>query len=425
MNLRFLIITVIAIYCQSMPAVRAQAPKASALGLDIEAVVGEEAISTYDINSRIKFVITTTSLSNTQAVRDGIRPQIIRALIDERLQLKSAASNDIVITDDEVARAVKSIEKQRGMSEGAIARMLSQNSVPYETFTQQVKAQLAWSALVSRKVRPLVKISDEEVKLAHIKIPKPKVKQELKIVALVLPIDKAAREPQVKQLAARLAGEIRGGASFDEVYRQFSGIGGKPEAFWVKPEQLDPAIGRALANAQSGSISSPIRTNDSYTIVKVYDTRSLEKVVPKEIEVQMKEILLKLKQDASPKEADVLLQIGEEVAKNPGTCQEKGIANIGNFGDFDIDVQLTKKRMSDMPPAIKIIAENLNVGDISTPFASSEGIRLYMLCDRREASDTIDDKEQLANLLFQQKMELEAEKYMRNLRREAFIEIRG
>lgn len=402
----------------------AQGTKASALGLDIEAIVGEEAISTYDVNSRIKFVITTTSLSNTDEVRRGIRPQIIRAIIDEKLQLKSAADNKITISDEEVARAVASIEKQRNMPEGAIAKMLAQGGVPYDTFTQQVRAQLAWSALVARKIRPQIKISDEEIQLAHIKLPKPKVKQELKIAALVLPVDKA-REPQVKQLAARLAGEIRGGASFDEVYRQFSGIGGKPEAFWVKPEQLDPAISKALANAASGMISAPIRTNDSYTIVKVYDTRSLEKEAPKEIEVQLKEILLKLKEDASPKEADVLLQIGEEVAKNPGTCKEEGIAGVDDLKDFDIDVKLTRTRVSQLAPAVRIIADNLNVGDISTPFASSEGIRLYMLCDKREASDIVEDKDQLANLLFQQKIALEAEKYMRNLRREVFIEIRG
>lgn len=423
MHIRSLLITAfIASSLMASPGI-AQT-KASNLGLDIEAVVGDEAISTYDVNSRIKFVIATTNLSNTEDVRKGIRPQIIRAIIDEKLQLKSATSNSISISDEEVARAIKGIEKQRGMAEGYIAKMLAQHNVPYETFTEQVRAQLAWSALVSRKIRPQIKISEEEVQYAHIKLPKPKARQELKIVPLVLPVDKA-REAQVRQLAQKLAGELRSGASFDEVYRQFSGIGGKPDAFWVKPEQLDPAIGKALANAQSGMISSPIRTNDSYTIVKVYDTRSLEKEMPKEIEVQMKEILLKLKEDATPKEADVLLQIGEEVAKNPGSCKEEGIAGLDNLKEFDIDVKLTKNRMSQLPPAIKIIAENLKVGDISTPFASSEGIRLYMLCDKREASDVIEDKEQLANLLFQQKIALEAEKYMRNLRRETFIEVRN
>ncbi len=425
MNLRPYILALISSGLLVASPAYAQKQGVSALGLDIEAVVGEEVISTYDVNSRIKFVIATTSLSNTAEVRQGIRPQIIRALIDERLQLKNAEANKINISDEEVARAIKGIEKQRNMSDGAIARMLANNNVPAETFTQQVKAQLAWSALMSRKVRPHVKISDEEVKLAHIKLPKPDVKQELRIAALVLSVDKPGRDPEIKQLAQKLSGEIRGGASFEEVYRQFSGIGGKPESFWVKPEQLDPAIGRALKNAQSGMISAPIRTNDGYTIIKVYDTRSLEKATPKEEEVQLKEILLRLKNDASPKEADVLLQIGEEVAKNPGSCKEEGIASIDNLGDFDIEVKLTSNRLSALAPAVKIIADNLKVGDISTPFASSEGIRLYMLCGRGEAPDIADDKEQLANVLFQQKMALEAEKYMRNLRREAFVEIRN
>ena len=80
--------------------------------------------------------------------------------------------------------------------------------------------------------------------------------------------------------------------------------------------------------------------------------------------------------------------------------------------------------MSELPPAVKIIAENLKVGDISTPFASDEGIRLYMLCDKKENVVKTPDHEQVFRILMQQKMELAAQKYIRNLRRETFVEIR-
>ncbi len=403
------------------------APTASGIGLDIAAVVGEDVISTYDVNSRIKFIIATTNLSNRPEVVEGIRPQVVRTLIDEKLQMKDAAKNEITISDEDVMQAVAGIEKQRGMPAGAIAKILDQNNVPHDTFTSQIRAQLAWSKLVVRKIRPQVKISDEEVRMAHIAVPAPAVKQELQIAVLVLPVDKPSRDGEVKKLGERLSGEIRGGASFEEVYRQFSGLasGGKPDTFWVKPEQLDPALARVLGGAQPGMVTSPIRTNDSYTIVKVYDTRALEAAPPKDVEVLLKEILLKLKEDADPKEADVLLHIGEEVAKNPGTCEEKGVASIKDLADFDIEVNLNRTRLAALPPAVKIIAENLKVGDISTPFATSEGIRLFMLCDRRQASAEAMDKERLSNLLFQKKMELEVQKYMRNLRREAFVEIRA
>lgn len=425
--MRFFLYYITIVACV-LVAVRAPVAQASSqLGLDIAAVLNGEIISTYDVDSRIKFIIATTNLSNTPEVRAGIRPQIVRALIDERLQLADAEKNGITVSDEEVARAVAALEKQRNMSDGAIMRMLAQNGVSTGTFSSQVRAQLAWNKLVMRKIRPYVTVSEDEAKLVHVRMPKPAVRQELKIAPLVLAVDKPARDAEVKALAQRLAGEVRGGASFEEIYRQFSGSGNSPEPFWVKPEQLDPAIAKALGPAQAGMVTPPVRTSAGYTIIRVYDARSIgEEAQPETVqEVALKEILLRLKPEASVKEADILLQIGEEVAKNPGTCQEEGVANIDNLGDFDIMVSMLRERMDALPPALRIIAGNLRIGEISSPFASSEGIRLYMLCDRKEVAENAPDMEQLKNMLYQQKMDLEVQKYLRNLRREAFIEIRG
>lgn len=404
------------------------AADAKPLGLDIVAVVNDRLISSYDVDSRVRFVILTSHLNDTSAVREGIRPQIVRTLIDEHLQVSQAEKEKITIDKDEVEKAIASIEKKRGMPEGAIMQLLTRNHIPADTFTDQIRAQLAWGKIVMTKIRPDVKISEEEVRTARIKPPAEVKNQELRIAVLLLPVDKPAREPEVQKLAQKLSGELRGGASYEEVYRQFSGLpsGAHPDTFWVKPEQLDPIISQALVNAVPDMVTMPLRSRDGYLIVKVYNTRSLEKDTGKnEEDVVLKEILLRLKPDASGSEADVLLKIGEEVAKHPGTCVDEGVANIENLKDVQIDVSKKQSRLSELPAAVRIIAENLRVGDISTPFASSEGIRLYMLCEKKTADKKEVELEQLGDLLFQRKLELEAQKYLRNLRREAFIEVRG
>jgi len=257
-------------------------------------------------------------------------------------------------------------------------------------------------------------------------------------------VDKPSRVPEIKRLADKLVKEVRGGASFEEVSRQFSSAvssgGGKVEAFWVKLTQLDPHIAKALSTATIGMVTDPLPSNEGFTIIKVYDIHGAgtkknapvpvvpeaeeASAKPQSANVTLREILLKVKPDAQNKETDKLQQMGEEVEKNPGTCSDKGIAGIKNADDFDIEVNFRTQALDDLPPALKIIVGNLKVGDISTPFASQEGIRLYMLCARKDADIKPADHEEIYHMLIGQKMDLEAQKYMRNLRRETFIDIR-
>ena len=409
-------------------------------GMGIAAVVGEDAISSYDVENRIRFIIGTARLSGTPEEIERIRPQVLRSLIDEKLELQEAAANGVTVSEQEVEQAVTSLEQQRNMTPGTIAYILDQNHVSRETFTQQIRAQLAWNKLLMKKIRPQVRVSDEEIKLAgqraaEVPVEQPGVPQELKIAVITLPVDKPARETEVKRLGENLVKEVRGGASFEEISRQFSSVaasaGGKVEAFWIRPEQLDPNVAKALVSAKAGTITDAVRTVEGYTIIKIYETRPIggqpapePTPAPKDIEVSIKQILLKLKPTSTNKEADVMLAIGEDVAKHPGSCEEKGVAGITDMNDVDIEVNFIKTPQSELPPAIKIIAGNLKTGDISPPFASYEGIVLYMLCDRKETDARPIDRDRVYGMLMQHKMELEAQKYLRNLQRDTFIEVR-
>lgn len=388
----------------------------------IAAIVGEEVISVYDMENRLAFVIATTRLSNTAEVAARLKPQILRALVDEKLELAEAAKNGISVSDAEVAQAIAGIEQERGMKPGAIFEIMQQNRIPKETFTGQIRAQMAWRQLVIKKIRPSVRVSDEEVKLVQASPTAAGPAQELQIAVLTLPVDSPARETEVRRLGEKLSSELRGGASFEEVSRQFSGT--RAEKFWVRPEQLDPAMARVLVAATAGAITVPVRTGDGYTIAKVYEARTHDVGGAKDEEVLLKEILLTLKPDAPRQEADALLDIAESVAKHPGACEDKSVAGIESLGEADIEITMRRELLSALPAGVRAITESLKAGEISTPFASDSGIRLYMLCERKEAAASAAAVDRVRNQLYMQKLDLEAQKYLMKLRRETFIEIR-
>lgn len=431
----------------SLPAAaQPGSPFAGRPDLSIAAVVGEEAISSYDVENRIRFIIATARISDTPDVLKVIRPQVIRSLVDEKLQVQEAKKSGIDVSAPDVAAAIAGIEQDRGMPPGTIAGMLAAAGVPKESFDQQIRAQLLWSKLLARKVRPHMRVNDEELRIATRrysmtpprKKEAPAVPQEYRIAVIALPVEKKGQEERVRTLAYKLVQQIRSGASFEEVSRQFSSVaansGGKVESFWVRLGQLDPAVAMGLNGAQKGAVTDAMRTQQGYTIIKVYDTRPVpgarpkpqpkEEEEPRDTEVTLKEILLRLRPDTQAPEADVMLRIGGEVARNPGTCDDESVASIDNTRDMDIDVAFHSYMLSEMPPALKDLTDRLETGQISPPVATYEGIRLYMLCGRRVTDSRPVNKELVHAMLVQQKMDLEAQKYLRNLRRETFIDIR-
>jgi peptidyl-prolyl cis-trans isomerase SurA len=340
------------------------------------------------------------------------------------------------VTEDDIKNAIASIEQRSNKPPGSLEADLNERGLPKRSLYQQIKAQIAWSKVIGKSVRPKIRISDGEIERAKKKSGGGSTRAEVQISTILLPVDKPASENNVKALAEKLASEISAGASFDEVARQFTsgGTGQAAGAFWVEPAQLDPLISAAISSLNNGQVAAPVRTIAGYQIVKLLDKRTGNASVPqsqKQAEIAMKHLTMKLKPDAAQKEAEVMLTIAREVSKNPGTCLSKSIANIDNISDLDIEVEFIRNLLSRLPDGLRTIIEPLNVGQVSEPFATPEGIHIYMMCERINLPDlalapAVEEApaEEVRNQLFAQKIELEAMKYLRNLRRDAFVDIR-
>jgi peptidyl-prolyl cis-trans isomerase SurA len=77
-----------------------------------------------------------------------------------------------------------------------------------------------------------------------------------------------------------------------------------------------------------------------------------------------------------------------------------------------------------MDPELKQVVDKLKEGGISPPMAMYEGIRLVMLCGKKASAQKLVNKDMVYASVIQDKMELEAQKYMRNLRRNVYVDVR-
>jgi len=259
-------------------AIVEEAPSVSSQG-GIAAVVNQDAISMRDLNDRLHLLIISSGLPDNADLRARMTGQAIDSLINEQLMLQAAKKQNIDVDDKEIDDGFEQLAKQNKMSADEFKDMIGHAGVNIETMRRQIKSQLAWGKIIQKVMRPQIEISDADVDayLAHVAVNKGKT--EYLLAEIFLPVDSPSQQDDVKQLAEKLAAEIRAGqAPFFKVAQQFSKAPGAEQGGdrgWIQEGQLPDELDSALKAMKKDDLSQPIRSADGYHILYARDTRAI------------------------------------------------------------------------------------------------------------------------------------------------------
>src|ERR1700740_2933525 len=251
----------------------------------IAAVVNDEVISVADLQSRLRMVMLSSNFPDSQETRQRIAGQVLRTIVDEKLQMQEAKRQNVTATDDEIKKAISQIEKQNNMQAGQLDQVLKSHGIERSALVDQLTASIVWAKLVRRLVSQTNVVSDEEVDYAMQRAKETANEPQSRVAEIFLAVDNPQQEDEVRRLAERLTEQMRQGARFSAVAEQFSqsataAVGG--DIGWVRPEQLSPELGKAVAQMRPGELSAPIRTGAGYYLLLVLDRRSGKAAGPEE-----------------------------------------------------------------------------------------------------------------------------------------------
>ncbi|MDA0260696.1 MAG: SurA N-terminal domain-containing protein, partial [Proteobacteria bacterium] len=188
----------------------------------IAAVVNDEVISIYDLDQRVRLLIKTARIEDTAASRQRVRQRVLRGLIDEKLQLQEAARYNTSVTDADLERGVRLVERQNNMKPGDLERFFKANQVSFDVFVDRLRAEIAWTKLIARRLRPTLRIGEDEIDEAEKQVNEDKDKPAFLISEIFFPVDSADDDVEIRTTAERVVGDIKGGARFAEMARQYS-----------------------------------------------------------------------------------------------------------------------------------------------------------------------------------------------------------
>jgi len=393
----------------------------------IAAIVNDELITAYDLESRMKLVILSTRLPNTVEVRRRISSQVLRTLIDERLQMQEAKRRNISVSKRDLRRAKVTIEKQNKLPEDGLERMLRQNDVPLSAMEEQLRAGIAWSKLVGRRLRPRITIGEDEIDEALQRISSRQGQTEYRLAEILLAVDGPEEEDNVRRTAERIRNQIQNGANFAAIARQFSqsptaAVGG--DLGWVHEAELSESLKDIVPGLRRGALSEPIKTVTGYRLLALHGTRKIAETAAKPATVDLRQIFLPFPNAATPVDIEAQLDLGKTVRDTATGCK-----------DFDLlakEIQsprppnLGRFAVKDLSPAIQSVVRNLPAGKISDPIKMPGGVLVLMVCSREGGKGEIKlpERDAIADRLLQEKLALMARRYLRDIRLSAVIDIR-
>jgi len=391
----------------------------------IAAIVNDEIISVFDLENRVRLVAMSTNSSQSAEALNRLAPQVLRQMIDERLQLQEANKFNIRVSSRELNGTIANLERQNNMSPGQIWTLLRSNNIDRSALEMQIRAKISWLKLINRRIRRQISVGQEEINEEIARLRSLRGQAQLQVFEIFLSVDLPDQEQQIRQTADRLISQIVNGARFDALAREFSqsttaGRGGN--LGWITGSELDPELAAALSVMQPGQISQPIRTLTGYYILYLVNRRQGDAGNKSDTTIKYRQMTAPVPPGAPPSEVEAQRQLAIDVASEANSCDEL-LQIARRVGARDMEA-IHEVSISALTTWQRNILLNNDIGKAGPPTQTPGGFLIIMPCERIEQEAGIPSAKVLEERMTRERVELMAQKFMRDLRRSAYVDLR-
>lgn len=393
----------------------------------VVAIVSGSVITKQELDHRFELMKRQINQSIPKNQLDAIYRKVLNDLINEEVQKQYAEKYNITVEDSEVDLAIAEIEKRNNWTHGAFYTIAKGVE---DTAKAKIRSDLVRQKIIDKRLRSRVNITKGEIDRLIENINAGK-QAEKKIHQVFIPVDKKEQEKEIQKEIFKIYNQLKDSKTefveFSKNFGDSNAFGEKIDDLgWFSDGELMPILDKALSKLNKGDISRPILTTNGWHILYVEDIREPEKFSTDPInEFQLYKISMKLNQNenlADQKDAF------EEMADNFDTLGDIEEAVLTHQDDkaFKESGSLGWVKEQNLPPYAKNEIKDLDINEFSEIQENDGYIEVYLLADKREVlpEKLQEFRNRLYSRLMSNRLELAARRFMRDLRRQAYIEMR-
>ena len=397
----------------------------------IVAVVDDDVVLASELMARLDTVRRSMIENNVQAPpSDVLVNQIMERLIIENIQIQEAAKRGVTVDDETLARAVDTFAQNNNVSLQEFQQMLAADGTSFRQFREEIRAELVISRLQRAMINRRISISEQDVQaLLNSPFYQQMFSDEYRVGHIMRTLEDNASDADKAAALVEAEGfvkELRNGADFAQMAIAKSSASTALEGGdlgWRRAGELPTLFSDAVLEMQVNEIAGPIATGSTIHIVKLLEqrgagTQRLAQTNVSHILVRPSEIVSAAQARERIDEVYTRVQQGEDFAtlakefsEDPGSA-----LNGGELGWSTPD-QFVPQFADAMLAA--------DIGEVSAPFESEFGWHILLVQDRREQDMSDEARRNMAtDLLFRRRFEEERQEWLKEIRDEAFVELR-
>jgi peptidyl-prolyl cis-trans isomerase SurA len=397
----------------------------------IVAVVNEDVVLASELLTRLDAVQKQIAASNVQAPpNDVLVSQIMERLILESLQMQEAEQRGVRVDDETLTRAVVSFAEQNGMNLEQFREALARDDIGYAEFREQIRGEMVMSRLQRNLVSRRIAISDKDIDdLLNSPYYQQLLSDEFRVGHILLTFDEDASDAVVsaaRQRAAELVTELRGGADFRQLAIANSAASTALEGGdlgWRKAGELPSLFAEQVLDLQPGDTADPIETSGGIHIVQLLEVRGAS--MQSELQSRVRHILVQPSAIRTEAETQALIEDIHQQLEEGADFAELARVHSQDPGSALNGGDLGWTSGNEFVPEFRDAMAATPTGQRSAPFRSQYGWHVLEVVERREQDMSQEARRNMAlQILHQRRFDEELQKWQKELRDEAYVEVR-
>ena len=399
----------------------------------IAAVVDEDVILRSELDRAVANISAQyAGRENQLPPRDVLEKQVLERLVLVKLQVARAQGTGVRVTDQEIDQAIAGIAAQNKVSVDQLREQLARDGGSYNEFRVSIRDELLTQRLRQRFAQGRISVSEAEIDAALAAQQNAGAQFHLAHILVAMP--EGATPEQIATAQKKIEGVKalldKGELDFAAAAVRYSD---SPNALeggdlgWRSQDEIPRAFADLIGGMGAGQVSAPIRGPSGFQLLKLVETRDAAAAGEARMvtELQARHILIRVNEtttDAQAKaKADTLAariaggadfaQIAREESQDP-TTQGKG----GDLGWFTPEAY-----GPDFGGQVAALQDN----QVSAPFRTDAGWHIVQRLGSRQTDATDRNRRaQIGETIGRRKLEDEWSRFLRELRGEAYVDVR-
>lgn len=384
----------------------------------IAAIVNDEVISKFDVDQRVNLFLVTSGIERTPQNIDGLRRQVLRTLIQEKLQLQEARDSEIEISRAEINAAMQDMASGTNRSLDEVEKFLKENNVHIRTMEDQIEAELAWNRFVRGRFGGQVSIGELEIDETLERAEAAMNQDRVNISEILLLANNQLDGQRLMSEAAQIVQQLRAGINFGAVARQFSAASSSASGGnlgWIPVNQLDENIVPIIENMAAGDISDPIETSAGIYIVQLNSKQQSGGIDPMRNLFDLLIITYDVATEGHFAKLESLRDSFTTCKNTESKAKEMDARNVTRTGQVEL------RRF---PKNLQSEISTTEAGQVIGPKKNEKIAEMVVVCDRKDDQGATISRDAIENNLYSQRLAIMARRHLRELRRDSIVEYR-